>query len=58
MEKTDFDACLKPVFSFCYSYDALYTPICVALMHVSPSFVSDNESRIKNQAIYKLKKCA
>ena len=26
-----------------------------ALMHVSPSFVSDNESRIKNQAIYKLK---
>ena len=36
-----------PVFSFCYSYDALYTPILVTLMHVSPSFVADKENREK-----------
>lgn len=40
MKKTDFDTCHRPSFLFCYSYDALYTLIWVALMHVSPSFLS------------------
>lgn len=45
MKKTDFDACLCPSFLFCYSYDALYTPIGMSLMYVSSSFVADKENR-------------
>ena len=34
MKKTDFDTCHRPSFLILGFFDALYTPIRVALMHV------------------------
>lgn len=34
MKKTDFDVCLCPLFLILGFFDALYTPIWVALMYV------------------------
>ena len=47
MKKTDFDVCLCPPFLILGFFDALYTPIWVALMYVLTPFVTDKENRTK-----------